>query len=79
VITPTFTDFCPVGCYRPIKYINLHAKFSQKSLILSKKVNLKKKFDRFKKHHFAKKFIQNLLIIPLNNFFFDLPLGTNRF
>jgi len=32
------TDFCPLGCYRPIKNINLHAKFSQKSLILIKKV-----------------------------------------
>jgi len=33
-------DFCPLGCYRSIKNINLHAKFSQKSLILRKKVNL---------------------------------------
>jgi len=32
--------FCPLGCYRPIKNISLHAKFSQKSLILGKKVNL---------------------------------------
>jgi len=33
-------DFCPLGCYKPIKNINLYAKFSHKSLILSKKVTL---------------------------------------
>jgi len=50
------TDFCPLGCYQPIKNINLYAKFSQKSLILSKKVprNLPKKKLIISKHHFAK-------------------------
>jgi len=28
------TDFCPLGCYRPIKNINFNAKFSQKFLFL---------------------------------------------
>jgi len=31
-------DFFPLGCYRPIKNIILYANFSQKPLILSKKV-----------------------------------------
>jgi len=35
------TDFCPLGCHRPIKNINLHAKFSQKPLILSKNIKSK--------------------------------------
>jgi len=34
------TDFCPLGCYRPIKNFNLYAKFYHESLIFSKKVTL---------------------------------------
>jgi len=31
------TDFCPLGCYRPIGNINFYAKFPQKSLFFKVK------------------------------------------
>jgi len=30
-IDASLTDFCPLGCYRPIKNVNRYAKFSQKN------------------------------------------------
>jgi len=61
------SDFCPLGCYRPIKNINLYAKFSIKSLILRKKVTLKlpkQKIWSFQKTPSRKILTQNDLIIP---------------
>ena len=73
------TDFCPLGCYRPIKNINFLAKFSPNKPKQKGKSKLaqRKKNDRFK-NTILQYFIQNVLIIPLI-FFFKLPLGTNRF
>jgi len=35
-----FTDFCPLGCNRPIKNINFYAKFPKNPFFISKKVTL---------------------------------------
>jgi len=36
-IRSQLTDFCPLGCYQPIKNIDFFEKFSQKSLFVKVK------------------------------------------